>query len=121
MTNCIFCKISKNEIPSTKVIENDHYFVIKDIQPQAKKHFLVIPKLHVDSIHQTTDYQGLHETIRSLVIQQNLAEVGLIPDKIISSSQYSSTGLCEPVVWRSLMKHNSRSGQRICKELKVFL
>lgn len=76
MTNCIFCKISKNEIPSSKVIENDHYFVIKDIQPQAKKHFLVIPKLHIDSIHQATDYQGLHETIRSLVIQQNLAEVG---------------------------------------------
>ncbi|MBU1975071.1 MAG: HIT domain-containing protein [Nanoarchaeota archaeon] len=44
--NCIFCKIIKGEIPSTKVFEDDKIIGILDINPAAKGHVLVMPKEH---------------------------------------------------------------------------
>jgi diadenosine tetraphosphate (Ap4A) HIT family hydrolase len=46
MENCIFCKIIRGEIPSTKVFEDDLLLVIEDITPQAPLHLLCIPKRH---------------------------------------------------------------------------
>lgn len=48
--NCIFCKIVRGEIPSPRVFENDQCIVIKDIQPQAPHHYLLITKDHVESL-----------------------------------------------------------------------
>jgi len=44
---CIFCKIIKGEIPAKKLYEDDELLAFWDIAPQAPKHFLVIPKLHI--------------------------------------------------------------------------
>lgn len=52
--DCLFCKIIKGEIPSTKVYEDDKIFAFKDINPQAKVHILVIPKLHIASADEVT-------------------------------------------------------------------
>lgn len=52
MDQCIFCKIAQGQIPAPKVIESDRAFVIRDIQPQAAKHFLVIPKHHVATLEE---------------------------------------------------------------------
>ena len=46
MENCLFCKIIKEEIPATKMYEDDNMIIIKDIEPKAKNHFLCIPKIH---------------------------------------------------------------------------
>lgn len=45
--DCIFCRIAKQEIPSTKVYEDDSFIVFKDINPAAPVHLLAIPKKHV--------------------------------------------------------------------------
>ena len=50
MSDCIFCKIAKKEIPTQFVYENDLVMVIKDIEPVAPTHLLVIPKNHVANI-----------------------------------------------------------------------
>ena len=50
MENCLFCKILRGEIPSSKVYEDDHVFAFRDIQPQAPVHILVIPKRHIASM-----------------------------------------------------------------------
>jgi diadenosine tetraphosphate (Ap4A) HIT family hydrolase len=47
--DCIFCKISKGEIPSYKIWENDKFFAILDIFPNTKGMTLIIPKEHYDS------------------------------------------------------------------------
>lgn len=49
MDNCIFCKIIKGEIPSTKVYENEYVYAFNDINPVAPVHILVIPKKHISS------------------------------------------------------------------------
>lgn len=53
--DCIFCKIVKGEIPSSKVYENDEILVFNDLNPQAPIHFLVIPKKHIESCNYITE------------------------------------------------------------------
>ncbi|MCH4178892.1 MAG: histidine triad nucleotide-binding protein [Megasphaera sp.] len=54
MEDCLFCKISKGEIPSTKVYEDDDFFAFKDINPVAPVHVLVVPKKHIANIASLT-------------------------------------------------------------------
>ncbi len=49
MSDCLFCKIVKGEIPAEIVAENDHALAFRDINPQASTHVLVIPKVHIAS------------------------------------------------------------------------
>ena len=44
MTDTIFCKITRGEIPSDFLFEDDHCVVIRDINPQAPTHVLIIPR-----------------------------------------------------------------------------
>jgi len=44
--DCIFCKIVKGEIPSSKVFETAEILAFLDIGPINKGHALVIPKAH---------------------------------------------------------------------------
>ncbi|OIP22809.1 diadenosine tetraphosphate hydrolase [bacterium CG_4_10_14_0_2_um_filter_33_32] len=48
-TNCIFCKIINNEIPSVKIWEDDRYIAILDINPNTEGVTLVLSKRHEDS------------------------------------------------------------------------
>lgn len=50
MSDCLFCKITAGEIPSSKVYEDDVCYAFNDIAPQAPTHFLVIPKEHIASV-----------------------------------------------------------------------
>lgn len=55
MEDCIFCKIIKGELPSTKLYEDDDFIIIKDINPQAKVHLIAIPTKHVPYIEMMTE------------------------------------------------------------------
>lgn len=46
----IFTKIIKKEIPSNIVAETEDLIVIKDINPKAPIHFLIIPKKQISNI-----------------------------------------------------------------------
>jgi histidine triad (HIT) family protein len=46
MENCIFCKVIKGELPSSKVYEDDVVLAFLDVNPINKGHVLVIPKEH---------------------------------------------------------------------------
>ena len=48
--NCLFCKISRGDIPSRKVYEDDELYAFHDIHPIAPVHFLVVPKRHITSL-----------------------------------------------------------------------
>lgn len=48
--NCVFCKIIKGDIPSTKVYEDKLCYAFRDINPQAPTHILVVPKAHIQSV-----------------------------------------------------------------------
>ncbi len=50
LTDCLFCKITKGEIPDTRVYEDDVVFAMMDIFPESKGHLLIIPKNHADNL-----------------------------------------------------------------------
>ena len=54
MSDCLFCKIIAEDIPSTKVFEDDLCYAFRDIAPQAPTHILVVPKAHIDSCNGIT-------------------------------------------------------------------
>ena len=47
---CIFCRIIRGEIPSTRVFEDDEVLAFMDIGPVVRGHTLVIPKAHHDPL-----------------------------------------------------------------------
>ena len=52
--NCLFCRIIKGEIPSDFVHQDDRCLVIRDINPQAPMHALVIPREHIESLDEAS-------------------------------------------------------------------
>ncbi len=54
MKDCLFCKILKGEIPSTKIYEDEYVYAFKDIDPKAPFHAIVIPKTHIESADEIT-------------------------------------------------------------------
>ena len=51
MTECIFCKIIKKELPAEFVYENDSVVAFHDIHPKAPVHILIVPRAHIVSIN----------------------------------------------------------------------
>ena len=48
--SCLFCKIIAGEIPAELVHQDEQCVVIRDINPQAPTHLLVIPREHLESL-----------------------------------------------------------------------
>ncbi|MBC7362533.1 MAG: histidine triad nucleotide-binding protein [Candidatus Aminicenantes bacterium] len=57
MSECIFCKIARKEIPAKIVYEDEEVIAFDDIRPQAPVHTLIIPKEHIPTLKETTDEQ----------------------------------------------------------------
>lgn len=55
MTDCLFCKIIRSEIPAAKVYEDDATFAFLDLKPVNPGHTLVIPKAHAAGIIDAPD------------------------------------------------------------------
>lgn len=50
MSDCIFCKIIKGDIPSTNVFRDEQVTAFRDINPAAPTHILVVPNKHIDEV-----------------------------------------------------------------------
>ena len=75
--DCLFCKIAAEEIPSTKIYEDEWVYAFADIDPQAPFHAIVIPKEHIASAAEiTAENSGLiakvFEAIAKIAEQENL-------------------------------------------------
>jgi histidine triad (HIT) family protein len=77
MENCLFCKIVKGDIPSTKVYEDELVLAFRDIAPQAPTHILVIPKQHIGSVAEVTAENSAVVAHIFAVIPQIAAAEGL--------------------------------------------
>jgi len=64
MSECLFCMIDKGDLPAEKVYDDGNIFAIKDINPQAPVHFLIIPKKHFSTILEVKEAD--HEMIGSI-------------------------------------------------------
>ncbi|HEX8430801.1 MAG TPA: histidine triad nucleotide-binding protein [Longimicrobium sp.] len=81
MENCIFCRIIAGEIPSPRVLENEHLIAIRDIHPAAPTHVLLIPRKHVVSLAELEEGDvelggRLLLAARQVAEQEGIAESG---------------------------------------------
>ena len=81
MADCLFCKIISGEIPGTFVHQDERIVALKDINPQAPMHVLVIPRRHIASLnHLKPEDDGLvgelHRRAVALVKEHGFADRG---------------------------------------------
>lgn len=88
--DCIFCRIVRGELPSTKVYEDEHVLAFMDIGPIIHGHTLVIPKQHVDPITQATPEQ----LGRVIAVVQKIAAAQLKGLKANGVNVHQSNGSC---------------------------
>ena len=74
--DCIFCKLIKGEIPSTKIYEDADVFAFLDIKPVNPGHTLVIPKTHYENIHDMPDEMVAKVAIAAKKIADALLKSG---------------------------------------------
>lgn len=73
MSETIFSKIIRKEIPANIVYEDDEILAFKDINPQAPYHILIIPKKEIPTINDLTDED--EKLVGKMVLQaKNLAK-----------------------------------------------
>ena len=79
--DCLFCKISRKEIPSTVIYEDEDSFAFLDIKPMNDGHTLVIPKRHATDILTISEEDWLKVT-RTVHMVAQAVERALAPDGI---------------------------------------
>lgn len=96
MSDCVFCKIIAKEIPSTIIDENDHVLVVKDINPKAPIHYLIIPKIHIININDLQETEEHYNVIREMFVMiKKLAKSLPEPqDFILVSNNGKTAGQC---------------------------
>ncbi len=81
MSDCIFCKIIKGEIPGNIVHKDDHVTAFRDINPAAPTHILIVPNKHIESVNfiipdDEALIGKLFATAKQLAEKESIAESG---------------------------------------------
>lgn len=82
--SCIFCRIVAKTLPSQVVYEDDRVLGIRDINPQAPVHILVMPKTHIENLqalgagHEPAEgvMEHVFSVINKLAMEAGLAHPG---------------------------------------------
>lgn len=81
MTNCIFCKIIKHEIPAHKIYEDDKAIVFLDVNPWTRGHCLVVSKKHFQDIFDVDEENliALISVVKKIasLVKEKLGAVGV--------------------------------------------
>lgn len=71
----LFTKILKGEIPGEIVYQDDHVFAIRDINPVAPTHILIIPKTEMvglSTLPDSGDHQAILNAAKKIASQEGL-------------------------------------------------
>ncbi len=83
MTDCIFCKIIRGDIPSHKVYEDGEFLVFLDINPRSPGHSQVIPKVHHQYVWDVPNSGHYFEVAQKIAkAQQEAFETDVIHSQI---------------------------------------
>ena len=85
MSDCLFCKIVKGDIPSNKVYEDELCLAFYDIDPQAPTHFLVIPKAHIASVAEVNEDNNAVVAHIFAVISKVTKQLGVDSYRVVSN------------------------------------
>ncbi|MBN1350760.1 histidine triad nucleotide-binding protein [candidate division KSB1 bacterium] len=73
MTDCIFCRLIKGELPSDIVYRDDDVIAFRDIDPKAPVHILIIPLKHIRTVNDLSPADQMLVG-KMILIAQKIAE-----------------------------------------------
>jgi histidine triad (HIT) family protein len=81
MTDCLFCKIIDGQIPGKFVHQDDQIVAIRDINPQAPLHVVIIPRRHIATLSDLTPHDdalvgSMHRVAAALAKEHGYSEQG---------------------------------------------
>ena len=81
MSDCLFCKIIAGQIPGRFVYEDHELVAIRDINPQAPLHVLIIPRRHIATLNDLSAADdalvgSMFRTAAGLAAQHGYADSG---------------------------------------------
>ena len=94
--SCLFCKIIAGEIPAVKVYEDDQLIAVKDINPQAPMHVLVVPKRHIATLNDLS-----------------AADDGLVGGMVRRAAAIAEDNGCDGPGYRTVFNCNAQAGQTV--------
>jgi histidine triad (HIT) family protein len=71
--DCMFCKMASGAMDVPKLHDDDLVFAVRDINPRAPVHILIIPKEHIADARAIADGHG-PALARMVVVGRKLAE-----------------------------------------------
>jgi histidine triad (HIT) family protein len=71
MSDCLFCKIIAGQIPGRFVYEDHELVAIRDLNPQAPLHALIIPRRHIATLNDL----GPHDDVLVGAMQRAAAAI----------------------------------------------
>jgi histidine triad (HIT) family protein len=81
MSDCLFCKIIAGQIPGRFVHQDEQMVAIRDINPQAPLHVLIIPRRHIATVNDLTPEDdalvgSMHRVAAMLAKEHGYSEKG---------------------------------------------
>lgn len=84
--DCLFCKIIAGEIPSRIIFETENIIVIKDINPHAPVHDLIIPKKHIESLNELEESEIAADILLSAKKVAEIEKIGQSGYRLIANT-----------------------------------
>lgn len=94
MSECVFCRIARKEIPARLVYEDDEVVAFDDLNPQAPVHVLVIPRRHISTLN---DLSPADDAL--------LGKLSRVAAQVAREKGVAEAG------WRSVVNVNREGGQ----------
>ncbi|MEJ7622439.1 MAG: histidine triad nucleotide-binding protein [Pyrinomonadaceae bacterium] len=79
---CIFCKIGDGRIPTARIYEDEVCIAFNDLEPQAPRHILIIPREHIASLDKARPDQ------RDVLAHLLAAAAGIARDEDFAEAGY---------------------------------
>lgn len=77
MTDCIFCQIIAKTAPAEILYEDEQVMVIKNINPLAPVHLLILPRKHITSLNELDETDALLAGNLLLTAKEMAKRIGL--------------------------------------------
>ncbi len=74
--NCVFCRIIRGELPSTRIYEDERAIVFMDNRPISEGHLLIVSKKHYENIFDipVEELAYLVEILKKVAVALNKSE-----------------------------------------------
>ncbi len=79
--DCIFCQILAGKVPGDILYQDEEVIAFRDIEPQAPKHLLIIPRKHIPAVNHLSEAEmplvgHMIKVANQLARKEGIAETG---------------------------------------------